>query len=59
MSKDARLPRPMIDPEQVAEAILQAAAKHTRNRRSGTSSREYGHRQVRGNSRAAGFASDR
>ncbi len=35
MTTDARLPGPMIDPDEVAAAILEAAVKHTRNRKVG------------------------
>jgi short-subunit dehydrogenase len=35
MTTDARLPEPMIDPQQVADAILEAAVTHTRDKKVG------------------------
>jgi short-subunit dehydrogenase len=36
MTTDARLPEPMIEPDEVAAAILEAATRHTRNKKVGT-----------------------
>ena len=35
MATDAKLPEPMIDPRQVADAILEAAVTHTRDKKVG------------------------
>ena len=35
MDSEAKLPEPMIDPQQVADAILEAAANHVRNKKVG------------------------
>ena len=35
MATDAKLPEPMIDPQQVADAILEAAVTHTRDKKVG------------------------
>ena len=39
MESEPNLPSPMIDPQQVADAILKAATKHTRDLRVGTMSK--------------------